>query len=139
MPDAKVAPQQARVEFVRLCKARRVAADVDSSWPDAEQEVYAYVRDVICNAITIGQLEIDGDDDPVLIPSGAGEGVPARIKFRKAMGTTLLSMDGKTGTARQFAAYAGMSEIGASHFGKLQMWDLELLAKLYHLFFQQRS
>lgn len=139
MPKEKVALDVAHADYKRLCEARRLVTEPDPSWPEAEVTTYNYVRDVICQAICQGSLTINDQGDPVLKPDGAGPGVPETITLKKATGTTLLNMDGKSGTARQFAAFADMAGIGASHFGQLQMWDVELLTKLYHLFFLQRS
>lgn len=132
-----VALEVAEADFERMCKARRIKT-VDDSWNADEKATFAFIKEVICGAIGEGRLEVDSDDDPVLKPIGAEGNVPARIKFKKAKGTTLLAMDGKIGGARQFAAYADMSGIGASHFGNLQFHDVEVLAKLFALFFQAR-
>jgi hypothetical protein len=132
-----VALEVALQDFERMCKARRLKT-VDSSWNDEEKATFDSIRDTICRAIGSGQMQVDDDDDPVLIPTGAAANVPKKIKLSKATGTTLLAMDGKIGGARQFAAYADMAGIDKSHFGKLQFWDIELLAKLFVLFFQSR-
>jgi hypothetical protein len=137
MPQEVVSLGVAREDFARMCTARRLKLE-DSDWSDAERETFQYISDTICGAICTGQLLIDQDDDPVLVPTGAAANVPTKIKFRKATGTTLLAMDGKIGGAKQFAAYADMAGIDKSHFGKLQYWDIEVLAKLFTLFFQVR-
>jgi hypothetical protein len=132
-----VALEVALQDFERMCKARRLKTD-DSSWNEEEKASFALIREVVCGAIGSGQLQVDNDDDPVLLPTGAAVNVPKKIKLSKATGTTLLAMDGKIGGARQFAAYADMAGIDRSHFAKLQFWDVELLAKLFVLFFHTR-
>lgn len=133
-----VALEVAQVDFERLCKARRIKT-VDSDWTEEEQEAFSKLRKHICESICEGRLEIDNDDDPVLNPTGAEATVPARIKFKKPKGATFLAMDGKsTNMAKQFAAWADMSGIGAVHFSNLQAWDVELLARLFVLFFASR-
>lgn len=133
-----VAKEVALADFDRLCRARRLKT-VDEKWTEEEQKAFDSLRDDICAAICEGRLEIDNDDDPVLKPTGAEASVPSRIKFKKPKGSTLLAMDAKPSNgARQFAAYADMSGIGASHFSNLQFWDVELLARLFVLFFASR-
>jgi hypothetical protein len=132
-----VALEVAQEDFERMCKARRIKS-VNADWTEEEKTVFDFIRETVCAAISEGRLQIDNDDDPVLLPTGAAANVPTRIKLRKATGTTLLAMDGKIGGARQFAAYADMAGIDKSHFAKLQFWDVEVLAKLFTLFFAAR-
>jgi hypothetical protein len=137
MPKEVVGIEVAQVDFERLCKGRRLKTK-DDTWTDDEQKAFAYIRETICGAICEGRLSVNDSDDPVFMPIGAPENVPTKITFKKAGGSTLLAMDGKAGAARQFAAYADMAGISASHFGKLMYWDLDLLAKLFALFFAPR-
>ena len=50
MAQEKVAPEVARSDFERLCKARRLHTEPQGDWADSDRTVFEYVRDVICEA-----------------------------------------------------------------------------------------
>lgn len=131
MTEPKVAPEVALEDFNRMCVARRIDLD-ESDWDDDDRKSFAALKKLIVKAICSGSLTVDDSGDPsYTTPSGAS------FKFKKATGATLIAMDGKTGTAKVFAALADMSGKATSHFGQLEVADLNLLANLFTLFFQR--
>jgi hypothetical protein len=131
MPEPKVAPEVAAEDFQRMCVARRIDLD-ESDWDDDDRKAFAALKKLIVKAISAGSLAVNDEGDPTYTaPSGAS------FKFKKATGATLIAMDGKTGTAKVFAALADMSGKATTHFGQLEVADLNLLANLFTLFFQR--
>ena len=131
MAELKVATEVAQQDFDRMCVARRVDLD-ESQWDEDDKKTFAKLKAEIVKAISTGALTVDADGAPTLLaPSGES------FKFRKPNGATLINMDGKTGTARVFAALADMSGRNTGEFSKLEMPELNLCARLYALFIQR--
>lgn len=137
MPEPKVAPEVAREDFDRMCRSRRIELD-ESEWDEDDKKSFEVLRKTIVKAICRGTLAIGTEGDPTY-RAPPSEKLPegATFTFKKATGSTLINMDGKTGTAKVFAALADMSGQNTGTFGKLEVADLNLLANLFTLFFQR--
>lgn len=133
MAELKVALEVAQADFERMCVARRIELD-ESDWNDEDKKSFAVLKKSIVKAISTGSLSIGEDGSPTLhvdLPEKKS------FTFKKANGATLIEMDGKTGTARVFAALGVMAGVGPSAFGKLEVPDLNIAAQLFALFFQR--
>lgn len=128
-PTLKVDLLTALADFERMCKARRLSLD-ESDFSPAERAWWTATRQQICRLISIGEVVINADNDPVF-----SFGNPP-IKLGKATGAALLAQDGKQGNAFIFAALAAISGMDVVHFANLPLHDIHILKTFYVLFFQ---
>jgi hypothetical protein len=130
MAELKVTPEVALADFERMCKARRIELD-ETDWNEEEKKLFTNLRKVICKEISLGNVKVDENDDPMF-----KFGSPP-IKLGKPKGSAMLAMDGKVENARVFAALADISGMGVSHFSTFDVQDIHLLKTFYVLFFQR--
>lgn len=130
MAEAKVAPEQALLEFEKMCAAREIPTSSDD-WSEADKRGFQELRTRICTNISKGRVRISDNGDPVF-----DFATPA-LKLGQATGSALIAMDGKTGNRQVFAALADIGGIDISHFAKFTLPQLRVLEDFFILFFQR--